>query len=62
VEAAIQQVAATQVMAVQEVCQVVAAVEEVLVVAQMMAVQAHAEKSGCGFTNERHNKKKSSWR
>ena len=24
--------------------------------------QVDAEKSGCGFTNERHNKKKSSWR
>jgi hypothetical protein len=28
----------------------------------VMVEQAHAEKSGCGFTNERHNKKESSWR
>jgi hypothetical protein len=62
VEAAIQQVAATQVMAVQEVCLAAEAEAEVLVVAQMTAVQAQEAKFVCGFTNERHNKRKSSRR
>ena len=32
------------------------------VVAVVLEGQVDAAKSGCGFTNERHNKNKSSWR
>ena len=28
----------------------------------VLVVKAEMESSGCGFTNERHNKNKSSWR
>ena len=49
-------------LAVQEVCLVAVAAEGVMGVVEEAVVQAQMELSGCGFTNERHNKKKSSRR
>lgn len=43
-------------------CQVAAVAEAGHKVEAVQAGKAHAEKSGCGFTNERHNTKKSSRR
>jgi hypothetical protein len=38
------------------------ALHALILLAGALAAQVVVEKSGCGFTDERHNKKKSSWR